>query len=180
MSEAVVSWASSPAVRKSMQGNRSRDTSPELAVRRALHAMGLRYRVAARPLPGLRRTADIVFRPARVAVFVDGCFWHGCPEHYVPPSSNTDYWLPKISRNQERDRETTTALEAAGWLVLRYWEHQPAAVIVHEIAANVAARRNARTPSSNPGAASAPLSAWATSLRSWLPTRIARRRDPSP
>lgn len=124
-----------------MQGNRSRDTSPELAVRRALHAMGLRYRVAARPLPSLRRTADIVFRPARVAVFVDGCFWHGCPEHYRPPSSNVEYWAPKILRNQERDLETTTALEAAGWTVLRYWEHDHVGAIVADVARHISQRR---------------------------------------
>lgn len=75
-----------------MRGNRSRDTKPELAVRRLLHARGLCYRVNARPLPSLRRTADIVFRGKRVAVFIDGCYWHGCPEHYVPSKSNVDYW----------------------------------------------------------------------------------------
>lgn len=135
------SWASNDAVRKSMLGNRSRDTSPEMAVRRALHAMGLRYRVHARPLPELRRTCDIVFRPARVAVFIDGCFWHGCPEHYVAPASNVEYWWPKIARNQERDGETTAALEAAGWLVLRFWEHDGLEATVATVADAVRARR---------------------------------------
>ena len=109
------SWASSPAIRKTMLGNRSRDTAPELRVRRAVHAMGLRYRVAYRPEPKLRRTADLVFTRARVAVFIDGCYWHGCPDHYIEPASNVEYWRPKIARNRERDTETTAALADAGW-----------------------------------------------------------------
>lgn len=124
-----------------MRGNRSRDTAPEMAVRRALHAMGLRYRVNARPKPGFRRTADIVFRPAKVAVFVDGCFWHGCPEHYRAPESNVEYWWPKIARNVERDGETTAALEATGWLVLRFWEHDGLEATVATVAEAVRARR---------------------------------------
>ena len=90
-------WASSPATRKVMQGNRSRDTKPELAVRRAVHALGLRYRVAQQPLREVRRSADLVFPSVKVAVFVDGCFWHGCPEHYREPGSHIDYWRPKIA-----------------------------------------------------------------------------------
>ena len=86
------SWASSAARRRNMQAIRSRDTKPERLVRSLLHAQGLRYRVAAKPLPALRRTADIVFRPAKLAVFIDGCYWHGCPEHYVPPKTNPGYW----------------------------------------------------------------------------------------
>ncbi|MDD4867007.1 MAG: very short patch repair endonuclease, partial [Mycobacterium sp.] len=107
-----------------MRGNRSRDTSPELAVRRALHRMGLRFRVAHRPDATLRRTADIVFTKKRIAVFIDGCFWHGCPEHYVASKSNTDYWNPKIERNMIRDEETTRLLTDCGWLVLRVWAHE--------------------------------------------------------
>ena len=91
------SWVTDSRTRRVMRGNRSRDTAPEVAVRRALHAMGLRYRVAERPIPDYPRTADIVFRRAGVAVFVDGCFWHGCPEHYVESKSNRDYWIPKSS-----------------------------------------------------------------------------------
>jgi DNA mismatch endonuclease (patch repair protein) len=129
-----ISWASSQAVRRVMQGNRSRDTKPEMAVRRAVHALGLRYRVCSRPLPLARRTADIVFRKARVAVFVDGCFWHGCPEHHTHPKVNTDYWKDKIARNKARDEETTSQLRNAGWTVLRFWSHvipdQAAALIV--------------------------------------------------
>ncbi|MFE5679188.1 very short patch repair endonuclease [Streptomyces erythrochromogenes] len=120
------SWASSAANRRSMLGNRSRDTSPERALRSLVHARGLRYRVAAKPLPKMRRTADLVFGPTKVAVFVDGCFWHGCPQHFVPPKTNPDYWREKIGGNVRRDRETDAKLAAEGWLVLRFWEHENA------------------------------------------------------
>jgi len=106
-----------------MQSNKGRDTAPELTVRRLLHATGFRYRVNFRPEPSLRRTADIVFTRARVAVFIDGCFWHGCPDHFQRPHSNRDYWDPKIQKNRVRDAETTQKLQDAGWIVLRYWEH---------------------------------------------------------
>ncbi|MFF0004219.1 very short patch repair endonuclease [Streptomyces tibetensis] len=120
------SWASSAAKRRNMQAIRSRDTKPELLVRRLVHASGLRYRVAARPLPNLRRTADMVFRSAKVAVFIDGCYWHGCPEHYTSPATNPGYWSEKVARNVTRDLDTNSKLEQAGWLVLRFWEHTPA------------------------------------------------------
>ncbi len=136
------SWASSPGNRKSMQGNKSRDTKPELALRSLLHAAGLRYRVNQSPLKGIRRRADIVFGPAKVAVFVDGCFWHGCPEHYKQPKTNEEYWSPKITRNIERDREVDTALEDAGWLVLRFWGHQSAADCAPSVIDNVRRRRS--------------------------------------
>src|SRR6476661_4110970 len=118
------SWASSRAARHSMRGNRNRDTRPELAVRSAVHALGLRYRVAARPIAGVRRSADLVFRRRRVAVFVDGCFWHGCPDHFVLPRTNVDYWTAKIDRNRARDAETDALLADAGWIVVRVWEHE--------------------------------------------------------
>jgi DNA mismatch endonuclease (patch repair protein) len=107
-----------------MQGNKSRDTAPELAVRRLLHASGLRYRVDVRPIPGLRRTADIVFTKKKIAVFIDGCFWHACPVHYTAPRTNVDYWLPKIEKNVVRDTDTNQQLMEAGWTVVRYWSHQ--------------------------------------------------------
>lgn len=107
-----------------MLGNRSANTKPELAVRRLLHAAGLRYRVAYRPESSLRRTADVVFTRQRVAVFIDGCFWHSCPEHGTPSKSNADYWSAKLARNVERDTDTTRRLEAAGWTVMRFWEHE--------------------------------------------------------
>lgn len=116
-----------------MQGNRSRDTKPELAVRRLLHARGFRYRVNARPIKELRRTADIVFTRAKVTVFIDGCYWHGCPLHYRAPASNVDYWTAKLARNMERDGATSETLRLAGWTVLRFWSHEDPALISNEI-----------------------------------------------
>lgn len=118
------SWASSDHTRRAMQANRSRDTAPELAVRRRVHAMGLRYRVNARPVPTLRRTADLVFPSERVAVFIDGCFWHGCPDHHRQPTANAAYWTAKVERNKARDRDTDAALATAGWRTLRFWAHE--------------------------------------------------------
>ena len=122
--DATASWATSPATRRAMQANRRRDTAPELAIRRLVHAAGLRYRVDARPLPTARHTADMIFTRARVAVFIDGCFWHGCADHYRPPASNSTYWAGKVTRNRERDRLANEALMAAGWTVVRIWEHE--------------------------------------------------------
>ncbi|MEV6181215.1 very short patch repair endonuclease [Streptomyces sp. NPDC052015] len=139
------SWASSAARRRNMQAIRSRDTKPERLVRRLVHAHGLRYRVAARPLPGLRRTADIVFRPAKVAVFIDGCYWHGCPDHYVSPRTNPAYWSDKVARNVARDRDTDQQLRDAGWLVLRFWEHMPAEETAAEIVRLVSERRKGKS-----------------------------------
>lgn len=107
-----------------MRANRRRDTAPELALRRQLYGRGLRYRVDSRPLAHLRRTADIVFVGQRVAVFVDGCFWHGCPQHHRPSTKNSEFWLTKIRNNQSRDRETSDKLIEAGWTVMRVWEHE--------------------------------------------------------
>ncbi len=118
-----------------MRGTKKRDTGPELAVRRLVHASGLRYRVAATPITGVRRTADLLFRPTKVAVFIDGCFWHSCPVHGTSPRAHSEYWLPKLERNRERDLETTSALEEAGWLVLRFWEHEDPS----EVAASIVA-----------------------------------------
>jgi DNA mismatch endonuclease (patch repair protein) len=103
-----------------------RDTRPEILVRQELHRRGVRYRVGSRiELPGRRAVRpDLVWKGRRLAVFIDGCFWHVCPEHHVPPRTNLDYWGPKLARNQERDREQTAALEAMGWIVLRFWEHE--------------------------------------------------------
>ncbi|WP_081474890.1 very short patch repair endonuclease [Isoptericola variabilis] len=104
---------------------RRRDTAPEIALRRLLHADGLRYRVTY-PVPGnRRRTIDIAFTRLKVAVFVDGCFWHGCPEHGTSPQSNSDWWAAKVAANQARDRDTDCLLESLGWAVVRIWEHEP-------------------------------------------------------
>ncbi|MFL0575923.1 very short patch repair endonuclease [Brevibacterium luteolum] len=127
------SWASSDHARWTMRANRRRDTDPEIRIRRELHRCGLRYRVDAAPLRGLRRKADVVLSKARIAVFVDGCYWHGCPIHFVMPKTNIDYWAHKIRTNVERDRETDRLLEEAGWLPLRYWEHEDPAEVAAEI-----------------------------------------------
>jgi DNA mismatch endonuclease (patch repair protein) len=126
-----------------MQGNRSRDTAPELALRRAVHALGLRYRVATRPIPAIRRTADLVFTRAKVAVFMDGCFWHGCPQHYRAPSANSTYWSTKVDRNRQRDTEVDAILAEHGWQVFRMWEHEDhlsAALQVAELVRSRSAR----------------------------------------
>jgi DNA mismatch endonuclease (patch repair protein) len=107
-----------------MRRQRERDTAPELMVRRYLHAAGLRFRTAV-PVPGRpRRTIDIAFTRRRIAVFVDGCFWHRCPQHATGPRANGEWWQAKLQRNVERDLETNDLLEAAGWRVVRIWEHQ--------------------------------------------------------
>lgn len=131
-----MSWASAEGSRNSMRSNRRRDASPELAVRRRLHAAGLRYRVDFAPLGG-RRRADIVFTRQHVAEFIDGCYWHGCPDHATFPKRNSDYWLPKLARNVERDRETDQSLREAGWTVLRFWEHESPDDVARRIAVAV-------------------------------------------
>ena len=137
----ATSWASSPGRRRIMQGNRSRDTAPELAIRRLLHAQGLPYRVSARPIKNVRRTADLVFRIPRVAVFIDGCFWHRCPDHSTDPKTNSDYWKPKLERNFERDRETDRILRVEGWLSIRIWEHEDPVKAAARVARAVKRRR---------------------------------------
>ncbi len=136
------SWATTAATRKSMQSNKSRDTKPELTLRRALHALGLRYRVCTRPLPDVRRTVDVVFRPAKVAVELRGCFWHGCPTHYRAPSANGKYWAEKVDRNVRRDLDTAQRLQEAGWVLEVVWEHEDLDQAAHRIAATVAERRD--------------------------------------
>lgn len=116
--------ASTPGARAVMRGNRGRDTRPEVALRSALHRRGLRFRKDARPEASLPCRADVVLRRAKVAVFLDGCFWHRCPEHGVSPRSNAPYWQAKLDRNVARDRRNDEQLRAAGWLVVRVWEHE--------------------------------------------------------
>ncbi|MBD3941204.1 very short patch repair endonuclease [Microbacterium sp. NEAU-LLC] len=134
MTGTSTSWATSPATERSMRSKRSRDTSLELRVRRALHRRGLRYRVDFAPAPGVRTRADIVFTRRRVAVYLDGCFWHGCPVHGTSPTAHADYWLQKLERNRARDEAVTGALEDAGWTVLRFWEDEPLDNVVTHIA----------------------------------------------
>jgi DNA mismatch endonuclease (patch repair protein) len=109
-----------------MSRQRRHDTGPELALRAELHRRGLRFRVHVRPVAGFRREADIVFLGSRVAVFVDGCFWHGCPDHRTYPKRNASFWSDKIEMNRLRDTETDDVLDRAGWLSIRVWEHEPA------------------------------------------------------
>jgi len=107
-----------------MRANTKRDTKPELRLRSALHAGGLRFR---KDYPievdGLRVRADVVFTRQRIAVFVDGCYWHSCPDHGTSPRSNTEYWSQKLRRNRQRDDRVNRTLTEAGWLVVRLWEH---------------------------------------------------------
>jgi DNA mismatch endonuclease, patch repair protein len=112
------------AVRRRMQRTRQYDTPAEIALRKVIHARGLRYRVDCQPIAGMRARADIVFTKARVAVFVDGCFWHSCPLHGTVPKRNHRWWIEKLEANRRRDESATVALEKEGWLVLRFWEHE--------------------------------------------------------
>ena len=130
----------SPAVSERMARTRGRDTAPELTLRSLLHRKGLRFRVDYAVTPGDRRRADIVFTRARVAVFVDGCFWHGCPEHATWPRTNAAFWREKIETNRRRDAETDARLLAAGWVVVRVWEHEQAEVAAQTVAALIAER----------------------------------------
>lgn len=122
----LIAPPSSPHASATMTANRGRDTGPEVALRRALHRSGLRFR---KDFPlvvsGERLRPDIVFTRRKVVVFVDGCFWHGCPEHGEMPVANRDFWEAKIGGTRERDLRQTSVLDAAGWRVLRIWEHEP-------------------------------------------------------
>jgi DNA mismatch endonuclease, patch repair protein len=130
-----------------MRANRGVDTAPELALRRAVYARGMRYRKHVAPLAGLRCKADLVFRGARVAVFVDGCFWHRCPEHGELPKANRAWWKAKLARTWERDRANDVALLAAGWTIVRVWEHEPP----EEAAARIGAVLSAADPTARRG-----------------------------
>lgn len=117
-----------------------KNTTPELLLRRELHRRGLRYRVEY-PLPGMRRRrADVAFTRTKVAVFVDGCFWHACPQHATRPTNNGAWWAEKLRRNAERDRETDIHLEQQGWAVVRVWEHDSPVVAADRVATTVAGR----------------------------------------
>lgn len=122
-----------------------RDTAPEMALRRELHRRGLRYRLHV-PVPGAaRRRIDAAFAGARVAVFVDGCFWHGCPEHGVEPSRNSEWWRWKVDRNQARDADTGQLLTEAGWTVVRVWEHEDVVAAADRVEEAVRQRRTVRS-----------------------------------
>ena len=134
-----------------MRGNRSRDTRPEMALRKLLHARGLRYRTNALVERDLRCRADVLFTRPRVAVFVDGCFWHRCPIHSSYPKANREYWHAKFERIVARDRASDAALEEAGWIVMRIWEHDDPSLAAERIEAAVrppsgASRRASNSP----------------------------------
>lgn len=134
----------SATVRAQMQSQRERDTRIERQLRSELHRLGLRFRLHRRVLPGSRREADIVFPGPRVAVFVDGCFWHGCPDHATWPQNNATFWKAKIESNARRDKETSGLLEELGWAVRRVWGHESASVAARRIARVV--RTRSRVP----------------------------------
>src|SRR5438094_793445 len=126
-SSAAVPPASSPAARAVMRGNRRADRTPELRVRSILHRRGLRFRVDCPIDAGeVRVRADLLFSAIRVAIFIDGCFWHRCPVHGTAPVTNAEYWTKKLTDNVTRDQRVNRSLELAGWCVLRIWEHEPA------------------------------------------------------
>lgn len=131
-------------VRSRMSQVSTRDTAPELALRRLLWARGMRFRVDVAPLAELRSRADIVFRRAQVAVYVDGCFWHGCPEHAIPPKHNSAWWKAKLAETAARDRRVEAALHANGWTVVRVWEHEDPHEACERIAHIVDTRNSAR------------------------------------
>ncbi len=139
------SWASSATARAVMRGNKRRDTLPEIRIRRLVHSAGLRYRVDYPPLPTDRRLrADLVFTRLRIAVFIDGCFWHGCPEHYKPSHTNSEYWSQKIENNRARDARTDERLRSAGWSVVRFWAHASPDVAAQKILDLVRARQTGK------------------------------------
>lgn len=127
-----------------MQAQRQRDTRCEMNIRRELHKRGIRYRIDCRPIPNMRRRADIVIRSAKLAVFVDGCFWHGCPLHWKPPKQHSEWWEAKVAANIRRDKDTTALVEDAGWMVIRAWEHEDATIVAARIADVLYERQSAR------------------------------------
>ena len=133
--------ATDPVTSARMSRQRRRDTAPEVALRRELHRRGARFFVDRAPLPGLRRRADLVFPRRRVAVYVDGCFWHRCPVHATDPKNNAEWWAAKLAGNVARDRDTDACLAAAGWTVVRIWEHEDPIVAADRV-------QNALTPPS--------------------------------
>lgn len=141
---------SSPGVSARMSRQARRDTKPEVAVRKLLHAAGYRFRVNARVPDMPRRTIDIAFTRAKVAVMIDGCFWHGCPLHATQPKSNAQWWREKLERNMARDQETTEHLAAAGWIVLRFWEHEAPDGAAELVAAAVEQGRRKRNKGGGP------------------------------
>ena len=115
---------SSPEVSRRMAKVRQKGTDAEVALRRQLYRIGLRYRIDYEVLKKPRRVADIAFPGRRIAIFVDGCFWHGCPQHASWPKRNAEFWRQKIETNRLRDADTNERLRSLGWTVLRFWSHE--------------------------------------------------------
>jgi DNA mismatch endonuclease (patch repair protein) len=128
-----------------MSRQATQNTGPERALRAAMFRLGLRYRVQRRPVPTLRGMADIVFPSAKVAVFVDGCYWHGCSEHRTVPRANAEFWRAKLEGNRLRDRQIDTGLAQLGWVVVRVWEHEEVGPVALRIQQLVQERRSRRT-----------------------------------
>lgn len=133
--------ASTPEARRRMQRVRQKNTSAEAALRRELHARGLRYRVQVPFLTKPRRVTDVALSGLRVAVFVDGCFWHGCPQHATWPKQNADFWRAKIEANMTRDNDTAERLRAESWKVIRVWAHEGPRIAAGRIAHILERRR---------------------------------------
>lgn len=133
--------ASSESALQRMRSMRRRDTDAEIRLRLELRKLSLGYRVAYR-IPTTRRSADIAFVGRKVAVFVDGCFWHGCPIHGTSPKANAEWWRQKLEANAARDRDTVSMLTSIGWLVFRVWEHENMRVAASRIAAALRSRRD--------------------------------------
>ncbi len=121
-----------------------RDTEPEVALRSELHRRGLRFRVDKAPAQGVRSRADVVFGPEKVAVYVDGCFWHCCPQHGTMPKANAEFWERKLKRNRQRDVETGEALRERGWEIVRIWEHEEVVVAADRVEDVLRARRRVK------------------------------------
>jgi DNA mismatch endonuclease, patch repair protein len=136
--------AVAPATTKRMSRTVGRDNKRERAVRSALHAKGLRFRLHRGVILGTRRTVDIIFPSAAVAVFIDGCFWHGCPKHGTWPKNNASWWRAKIRANVARDRDTDRRLRSCGWAVVRVWEHEAVELAATRIETIVKVRRTKR------------------------------------
>lgn len=133
---------SSDRVSKQMSRLGTRDTAPELALRSELHRRGLRFRVDRAPLKGLRSRADLVFPSTKTAVYVDGCFWHACPEHGTVPKSNAEFWRRKLDRNRQRDAQIAQVLSENGWTAIRIWEHEDPKAAADRVEAAIKKRRD--------------------------------------
>ena len=135
---------SSHAASNRMKAVRRTGTQAELALRQALDELGLEYETNVRPLPDFNRKADILFRKEKIAIFVDGCFWHGCPIHGTQAKANAEFWRKKIEANQRRDQVTNHRLQENGWLVIRVWEHELPADAARKILDEFGRRKNSQ------------------------------------